>query len=103
MAGNSPIQPELSAQAIANKKTEPLTLHCFFSWGIYASRSFVERHGRPSTPADINGFSIVELVDEIETLPAARWIKTYAPTATVAALARVVDHRDLTPPPLPVR
>jgi DNA-binding transcriptional LysR family regulator len=54
-------------------------------WGIYASRAFVERHGRPSTPVDIDGFSIVELVDEIAALPAARWMKTYAPTARVAA------------------
>jgi DNA-binding transcriptional LysR family regulator len=54
-------------------------------WGIYASRTFVERHGRPSTPGDINGFSIVELVDEIAALPAAQWMKTYAPTARVAA------------------
>src|SRR6185437_2800101 len=54
-------------------------------WGIYASHSFIERHGRPSTPADINAFSIVELVDEIEALPAARWMKTHAPTARIAA------------------
>jgi len=54
-------------------------------WGIYASRAFVERHGRPAVPVDIDGFSIVELVDEIEALPAARWMRTYAPTARVAA------------------
>jgi DNA-binding transcriptional LysR family regulator len=54
-------------------------------WGIYADLSFVERHGRPSTPVDIDGFSVVELVDEIEALPAARWMKTHAPTARVAA------------------
>jgi DNA-binding transcriptional LysR family regulator len=54
-------------------------------WGIFASRSFVERHGRPSTPVDIDGFSVIELVDEIEALPAARWMKTHAPTARVAA------------------
>jgi DNA-binding transcriptional LysR family regulator len=54
-------------------------------WGLYASLSFVERHGRPSTPVDIDGFSVVELVDEIEALPAARWMKTHAPTARVAA------------------
>jgi len=54
-------------------------------WGIYASHSFVERHGRPSTPVDIDGFSIIELVDEIGALPAARWMKTHAPTARVAA------------------
>jgi DNA-binding transcriptional LysR family regulator len=54
-------------------------------WGIYASRSFVERHGRPFTPVDVDGFSIVELVDEIEALPAARWMKSHAPTARVTA------------------
>jgi DNA-binding transcriptional LysR family regulator len=54
-------------------------------WAIYASRAFVERHGRPSRPVDIDGFSIVELVDEIGALPAAQWMKTHAPTAKVAA------------------
>lgn len=54
-------------------------------WGIYASRSFVERYGRPSKPTDIDNFSIIELVDEIEALPAARWMKTHAPTARVTA------------------
>jgi DNA-binding transcriptional LysR family regulator len=54
-------------------------------WGIYASRSFIEQHGRPSTPVDINCFSTIELVDEIEALPAARWMKMHAPTARVAA------------------
>jgi DNA-binding transcriptional LysR family regulator len=54
-------------------------------WGIFASRSFVERHGRPTTAANINGFSTIELADEIEALPAARWMKTYAPTARVTA------------------
>ncbi|WP_439374813.1 LysR family transcriptional regulator [Bradyrhizobium sp. DASA03120] len=54
-------------------------------WGIYASHSFIDRHGRPATPADIDGFSIVELVDEIEALPAARWMKLHAPAARVAA------------------
>jgi DNA-binding transcriptional LysR family regulator len=54
-------------------------------WAIYASRSFVERYGRPSAPVNIDGFSIIELVDEIEALPAARWMKTHARTARVAA------------------
>lgn len=54
-------------------------------WGIYASHSFVERHGRPATPADIDSFSVIELVDEIEALPAARWMRAHAPKARVAA------------------
>lgn len=54
-------------------------------WAIYASRDFVERHGRPSTPADIGDFSVIEFVDEIEALPAARWMSSHAPRARVAA------------------
>jgi DNA-binding transcriptional LysR family regulator len=53
-------------------------------WGIYASHSFVQRHGSPVAPADIDRFSIIEMVDEIETLPAALWMKTHAPAARVA-------------------
>jgi len=53
-------------------------------WGIYASHSFVERYGQPSVPADINRFSVVELGEEIEGLP-ARWMKAHAPKARVAA------------------
>jgi DNA-binding transcriptional LysR family regulator len=41
-------------------------------WRFYASQSFVERFGQPSTPADIENFSIVELVGKIADLPAAR-------------------------------
>jgi DNA-binding transcriptional LysR family regulator len=54
-------------------------------WAIYASHSFVERYGRPCAPADIGNFNIVELVDEIGALPAARWMTTHAPTARIAA------------------
>jgi DNA-binding transcriptional LysR family regulator len=36
-------------------------------------------------PADINNFSIIELGEEIEALPAARWMKAHAPKARVAA------------------
>lgn len=54
-------------------------------WGIYASHSFVERHGRPSTPAEIDSFSVIELVDDIKGLPAARWMRAHAPKARVAA------------------
>jgi DNA-binding transcriptional LysR family regulator len=54
-------------------------------WGIYASHCFVERHGKPSSPADIASFSVIELVDEIGALPAAHWMKLHAPKARVAA------------------
>jgi DNA-binding transcriptional LysR family regulator len=54
-------------------------------WGIYASRAFIERHGRPAEPRDIERFTVVELVDELKNLPAMRWMSLYAPRARIAA------------------
>lgn len=54
-------------------------------WGIYASRAFVERYGRPADPRDIGRFAVVELIDELENLPAVRWMNAHASQARVAA------------------
>jgi len=34
-------------------------------WGIYASSLFVERHGKPATPVDINRSALSRLGEEI--------------------------------------
>jgi DNA-binding transcriptional LysR family regulator len=54
-------------------------------WGVYASHAFVERFGRPGSPDDIERFKVIELVSELETLPAVRWMKAHASRASVAA------------------
>jgi len=54
-------------------------------WGIYASRAFVERFGRPASPRDIGRFKVIELVNELENLPAVRWMRTHISQANVAA------------------
>ena len=54
-------------------------------WAIFASADFVERHGRPATPADLGRFSVVELAGDIKALPAALWMKSHAPSAHIAA------------------
>jgi DNA-binding transcriptional LysR family regulator len=54
-------------------------------WGIYASRAFVERHGRPAGPRDIERFTVVELIDESENLPAVSWMRSHASQARIAA------------------
>ena len=54
-------------------------------WGIYASRAFVQRHGSPSDPEDIERFAVIELIDELKNLPAVRWMKSHAPQARIAA------------------
>ena len=63
---------------VARKIAEP-------PWGIYASRAFVERYGRPVEPRDIERFAVVELIDEFENLPAVRWMRSHAPKARIAA------------------
>jgi DNA-binding transcriptional LysR family regulator len=62
---------------VARKIAEP-------PWGIYASRAFVERHGRPAEPRDIERFTVVELIDELENLPAVSWMRSYASQAKIA-------------------
>jgi DNA-binding transcriptional LysR family regulator len=54
-------------------------------WGIFASRAFVERYGRPAAPHDIRRFKVIELIDELENLPAVRWMRTHMSQANVTA------------------
>ena len=54
-------------------------------WGIYASREFVARHGKPCSAGDLGRFDVIELTDELERVPAARWMQLHAGGAPVAA------------------
>jgi DNA-binding transcriptional LysR family regulator len=54
-------------------------------WGIYASRAFVERHGYPAAPRDIERFTVVDLIDELENVPAVRWMRSHASQARITA------------------
>jgi molybdate transport repressor ModE-like protein len=54
-------------------------------WGVYASRALVERHGRPATPADVARYGVIDLVGEIENLPAARWLRSRAAESRIVA------------------
>ncbi len=54
-------------------------------WGIYASREFVARHGKPRSEGDLEQYGIIELTDELERVPAARWMQAHARGAPVAA------------------
>jgi DNA-binding transcriptional LysR family regulator len=54
-------------------------------WGVYASRGFVERFGRPRDAEDLARFSIVGLIDELERVPAVRWMQAHTQGAPTAA------------------
>jgi DNA-binding transcriptional LysR family regulator len=54
-------------------------------WGIYGSRSYVERHGSPKGHEDLNDHNIIEFIDEIADHKAGRWLQSKAPQATICA------------------
>ena len=56
-------------------------------WAVYASRSYVAEHGKISSPAQIDRHSVVMFSGTLSDHHAARWIKSVAPNARVAARA----------------
>ncbi len=54
------------------------------SWSVYASRAYVERHGRPHNAEDLNNHLIIGCDGPIANYPGARWLRSMAPHATVA-------------------
>jgi DNA-binding transcriptional LysR family regulator len=54
-------------------------------WAVFASRSYVERHGRPGRVEDIEDHPVIEFVGAIANLPAAPWMRSVAPRAAIAA------------------
>jgi DNA-binding transcriptional LysR family regulator len=47
-------------------------------WAIYASRSYVGRHGNPARREDIQNHNIIEFIGDIANLAAARWLPSRA-------------------------
>jgi DNA-binding transcriptional LysR family regulator len=56
-------------------------------WAVYASRSYVERNGRPRSPEDIKNHCIIEFIGELTALAAARWLPSKAPQARISGQA----------------
>lgn len=54
-------------------------------WAVYASRSYVERHGRPEHLEDIERHFVVAFDGSMANYPAARWLRSIAPRAPIAA------------------
>lgn len=54
-------------------------------WAVYATRSYIERHGRPERPEDIEDHFVVAFDGEIANYAAARWLRSVAPRARIAA------------------
>jgi hypothetical protein len=61
-------------------------------WGIFTSRSFIARHGRPAGAGDLVRFTVVELIDELESVPAAPWMSAHAVGATLRRAAECAER-----------
>jgi DNA-binding transcriptional LysR family regulator len=56
-------------------------------WAVYASRSYVDRHGSPERKEDIQHHTVIRFDGEMSDHSAARWLHSVAPNAKVAARA----------------
>ena len=55
-------------------------------WAMFASQSYVDSHGQPGRPEDINQHQVIGFGGRIAEHPAARWLRSVAPNARVAAI-----------------
>lgn len=59
-------------------------------WAIYASRAYIERHGRPQRLEDLAQHALVGFDDTMARHRIAAWLNKVAPNATVAARSNSV-------------
>jgi DNA-binding transcriptional LysR family regulator len=77
-------------------------------WAVYASRSYIQRHGRPQRWEDLDQHAVIAFGGEVADNHASRWIRTAAPRARIAArgnsmlgvLAAVKSGAGLAPLPM---
>jgi DNA-binding transcriptional LysR family regulator len=77
-------------------------------WAIFASQSYIKRHGRPQRWEDLNQHAIIEFAGELADNHAAHWLRTVAPKAAIAirgnsmlgVLAAVKSGAGLAPLPM---
>ena len=77
-------------------------------WSVYASRTYIKRHGRPQQQEDLDNHAVIEFGGEIAQIKASRWLRSTAPRATIAArgnsmlgvLAAVKSGAGLAPLPM---
>jgi len=94
---HEPGDDQLIARRIANSP-----------WAVFASRSYIKRHGRPQRLEDLDQHAIIEFAGELADNHAARWLRSVAPKATIAirgnsmlgVLAAVKSGAGLAPLPM---
>jgi DNA-binding transcriptional LysR family regulator len=65
-------------------------------WALFASRSYVERHGEPDNAEAVNQHAVIEFDGQIKEHSAAKWRRSVAPKSTVAGRSNSVPGLLLT-------
>lgn len=58
---------------------------CDSVWAIYASRSYVQQHGRPDTIADLAAHALIGFDGIMQNHRAAKWLPTAVPDARIVS------------------
>lgn len=58
---------------------------CDSVWAIYASRSYIEKHGRPQSIADLAGHALIGFDGIMENHRVARWLPGAVPDARIVS------------------
>jgi len=80
------------------------------TWGVFGSRSYIQRHGQPVCPQDLDHHSVIGFDDALARHPIAQWMRTVGPNAMIAArsnslpgvLMAVKTGAGLAPLPVPL-
>jgi DNA-binding transcriptional LysR family regulator len=59
-------------------------------WAVYASRSYIERHGRPERAEDLDQHAIIDFGKGITNLHLGKWLRSVAPHAKIVAHSETV-------------
>lgn len=59
-------------------------------WFIYASRAYIERHGKPECHEDIARHTVIAFAGQIEGLRASKWLRSAGEGAAIAAYGNSV-------------
>ncbi|HEX6001510.1 MAG TPA: LysR family transcriptional regulator [Hyphomicrobiaceae bacterium] len=59
-------------------------------WLVYASRSYVERYGKPREASEINQHAVIAYTGRITELRPVRWLRSISPHASIAAYSNTV-------------
>lgn len=60
---------------------------CDSIWAVYASRSYVQRHGRPASVADLAGHAMIGFDGIMQNHRAAKWLSATLPDARIVSRA----------------